>query len=85
MTRRAELEQKIDDAPTRDTLHGMYHQLDRAMNTMEISSSVRCKAGEFIGTFDELFALRDRVLRRLAVFDLCGKALAEAKAADVVI
>ena len=76
MTKKAEQEQKIDDAATRDSLCIMYKQLSN-----DIYKSKRI--GPFEGNPDELWALRDRVVRRLALFDKYDAALQEAKNADV--
>ena len=76
MTATAAQQQKIDDASTRDALHSMYHQLDHALFKMDGN---RRRIDPFEGTFDELFTLRDRVVSRLAIFNLYDEALAEAK------
>lgn len=75
---RADQEQKVDDASTKETLHLMYHQLTRLMDGQGKRDGIA-----FEGTADELFTLRDRVVFRLAVFDMYGKALKEAQTADV--
>lgn len=49
---------------------------------MSTNEEVRAIA-QFSGTYDELWSLRDRVVRRLALFDSYGKALEEAKATEV--
>ena len=76
------MEQKIDDASSRDALHVMFHQLKKAM---QVSDNQRRRSGPFEGTFEELSPLSDRVIRRLAVFDLYDTALNEAKKASVVL
>jgi hypothetical protein len=61
----------IDNCATRDRLYEMYHEfteaIDNPTNT-EVS--------------DDFWELRDRVLVRLAIFDLYGTAVKEAKAAE---
>ena len=76
MTKKASYEQTIDDAHTRDDLYKMYKQLES-----DIWEGTRIS--QFEGTNDELFTLKDRVLCRLALFDLYGAALKEAQTADV--
>lgn len=66
-----EMYRKIDGCPTRDALYQMYHDYT---DDMEDASGDQ---------LDELWDLRDRVVVRLALFDLYGKALKEAKSADV--
>ena len=78
MKKKADMEEKIDEAASRESLHIMFHQLNDIM-----AEKCLC-AGGFEGTFDELFPLRDRVIRRLAVYDHYEKAFQEAKKADVV-
>ncbi len=69
----------IDEASTPDALHILFHQLTAIM-AYEDSKAIHCE-GPFQATPDEAFFLRDRVLRRLALFDNDGKALREAQAA----
>ena len=61
----------VDNCATRDRLYEMYHEftlaIDNASND-ELS--------------DDFWELRDRVLVRLAIFDLYGNAVKEAKAAE---
>ena len=69
---------KIDDCPTRDSLYEFYHLLDR-----DIAAAEGGRNGPFEGDFDELWHLRDRTVGRLAMFDLYGEAMKEAKNAVV--
>lgn len=75
---KAKQRQTIDNCPTRDTLHQMYHQLTRLIDV-----SPKDRAGPFVGDEDELWALRDRVVCRLALFELYGRAVQEAMKAHV--
>ena len=68
----AEAKKKIDDSSTPDALYQLYHQY-----TADIDKA------KSIAIQDHLWALRDRVVVRLALFDLYGKALKEAKSADI--
>ncbi|KAK3681513.1 hypothetical protein LTR37_020876 [Vermiconidia calcicola] len=75
---KAKQRQTLDNCPTRDTLHQMYHRLTRL-----IDASPKDRAGPFLGDEDELWALRDRVVCRLALFELYGHAVQEAMKAHV--
>lgn len=79
LSHKAAQEQRVDDAATKEALHFMYHQLTRLMD----GKGKKEDGIAFQGSLDELFTLRDRVVFRLAVFDLYGKALKEAQTADV--
>lgn len=61
----------IDNCPTRDHLYELYHQFTKAMDNTSNSEDQ-----------DDLWELRDRVLVRLAIFDLYGIAVKEAKVAE---
>lgn len=62
---------RIDDCATKDALYELYHGY-----TKEIDDATGDK-------LDELCDLRDWVVVRLALFDAYGKALREAKTADI--
>lgn len=74
-------EQTVDDASTKESLYRMYAQLGEVL----FNEECRGRCGPFSGTFDDLFTLRNRVIRRIALFDACGAAIHEAKSADVDI
>lgn len=78
MCRHAKNAQVIDEASTRDALESMFFQLGELMG-QDGEGHIRCK-GPFETTDDEAFQLRDRVLRRLALFDLHSTALQEVQA-----
>lgn len=67
-----EEKEKIDNCSTKDRLYELYHQYTKGID--------KAKEGAYQ---DHLWAMRDRVIVRLAIFDLYGKALQEAKTADV--
>jgi hypothetical protein len=71
---------KIDDASTKDALYQYYQQLSRDLEAIEDEQRV---TGPFKGNYDELWALRDRVLCRVVVFDKYGNAMRDAKKAWV--
>lgn len=68
----------IDEAHMRDTLYGMFfhstHIMEKASGTATVWSE-----GPFEATADKGFALRARVVRRLAMLDLCEAAFKEAQ------
>lgn len=68
---------KIDNCPTREGLCKMYHEYTERLDNPEIVLGT--DAG------DELWELRDRVVSRLAIFNLYGRALMEAKNADLEV
>ena len=68
----------IDDAHTRDALYGMFFHSTHLMEKDSGSYTVWCE-GDFEATADEGFALRARVIRRLAMLDLCDAAFKEAQ------
>lgn len=75
---------KIDDCSMRDTLTEFYHLLSRAINAGDTEDETEIlKAGPFEGNVDELWSLRERVLRRLATFDAYGVALNAVGKVDV--
>ena len=81
ITQKMKQEQIIDNCSTRDGLYQMYHQLSR-----DIDAAGKLHpffSGPFEGTEDELWAFRDHVIVRLAVFEAYGKALKEAQKAEV--
>ncbi|GAB1727078.1 hypothetical protein NU195Hw_g3931t1 [Hortaea werneckii] len=65
--KRLKYEQLIDDAFDKEILYRHFRDLDRALAKGE--DDQRRRAGNFEGTFDELWPLRERVLLRLTVFD----------------
>lgn len=67
--------QLIDDAPNRDALYAMFFQLSHVME--QSTGPAIWNQGSFEVTSDEAFALRDRVLRRIALFDLYTAAFQE--------
>lgn len=67
-------ESLIDSAYMRETLLQHYAELSELIEDNSVEGL------EFAGTENELWALRDRVVRRLALFEPCGQALEEAKA-----
>lgn len=71
MDNRTKDKRTIDNCPTRDRLYELYHQFTQAMDNASNSEDQ-----------DDLWELRDRVLVRLAIFDLYGIAVKEAKAAE---
>ena len=77
---KAKQEQKIDECSLRDGLYKMYHQLTKFINANKPHPYFN---GPFQGSEEELWALRDRVVCRLALFELYGNALKEAQTADV--
>ena len=76
--RRSRQKARIDDSSTRDALYSHYHLLSRELDLNENERS-----GRFGTDTDELWALRDRVVCRLAIWEVYGTAMQEAKAADV--
>ena len=78
---KAAQKQRIDDAPNRDTLLRYFHEIDENMGAPDQTKA----HGDFHGDFDTLLTLRDRVVRRLAMLELCDKAFQEARATDVDI
>jgi hypothetical protein len=77
--KRVKQQASIDDAPTRDTLYEFYHQIEHDLYANDEERNRR-----FEGDADELWGLKQRVLRRIAGFDAVGKAIEEARSADVV-
>lgn len=77
MKRMRKHEQTIDDAATKDELYRMFYHLTSDM-FRDKGVKRRYRLPE-----EELFTLRSRVVRRLALFDACGAAFTEAKTADV--
>ncbi|TKA67098.1 hypothetical protein B0A55_09623 [Friedmanniomyces simplex] len=71
-------EQLIDDASTKDAVYRMFADLTSIMVPADGETRV---CGDFAGTFDELWPLRDRVVGRLAGFEACGAAFEEARRA----
>lgn len=67
--------ERIDDAVIREELLSFYETLSE-----QIAGIDNVNDG-FKGTEDDLWAWRDRVLCRLAIFELYGQAVEEAKAA----
>ena len=65
MGNKIEMEQEIDDA-SKANLALMYHQLESIMNRHNKESR---SAGPLEGKYDDLFGLRNRVLRRYALYD----------------
>lgn len=64
----------IDNCATKDRLYEMYNQFTTTIdNTLDSQDQ------------DDWWELRDRVLVRLAIFDLYGTAVREAKAAVVEV
>lgn len=55
------------------------------LNDAEASSDDILTADCYLGTYDDLWSLRDRVLRRLITIDSYGKALEEARRAQVYL
>lgn len=66
-----EMNRQIDNCSTRDMLYEMYQRHTREMDDA---------TGERL---DDLWAYRDRVVCRLALFELYRKAVNEAKSADI--
>lgn len=64
----------IDNAISRQDLLQYYESLSAQLN-----DEYTDVASDFLGSDDELWSLRERVVRRLATFEACEKALDEAK------
>lgn len=74
----------IDDCRVRDSLNGFYHHLSRAIKEADPEDETAVlEAGPFEGDLDEIWSLRERVVRRLATFDAYWTALDEVEKADV--
>lgn len=70
-------QQIIDDASTKETLYGMYADIE----SISISDGERRRCGRFEGTEEELWPLKDRVICRIALVDRYAGAFEEVKTA----
>lgn len=72
-------EQEIDDSPTKEDLYYKFHMLTAELFREEDSRAER----HYFLPGEELFTLRSRVVRRIALFEASGPAFTEANKADV--
>ncbi|KAF2722805.1 hypothetical protein K431DRAFT_311494 [Polychaeton citri CBS 116435] len=78
-----DLERMIDDAHTKPDLYQMYRDLTDGMRDAASPAAVRSR-GAFHGNFNDMVALRNRVLFCITMFDGYRVALEEARNAEVV-